>query len=53
MSDDRFELITPIEHPDYEQFFGPLSQACWPELMLHDPVAVRYWGDLYTRCAEY
>ena len=53
MTDDRFQLITPTDFPDYEAFVGPLSQACWPEFMLHDPIADRYWGDLYTRFGDF
>jgi GNAT superfamily N-acetyltransferase len=47
------ELITPASHPEYRRIVAPLASACWPEFMLHDPVADEHWGALFDRFADY
>jgi GNAT superfamily N-acetyltransferase len=46
-------LITPANCPGYRQLVAPLAEACWPEFMLHDPIADKYWGDLFDRFPGY
>ncbi len=53
MTDERFQLITPATHADYHPLVAPLAEACWPEFMLHDPIADRHWDDLFERFTEY
>lgn len=53
MPDERFQLITPATHADYEQLVEPLADASWPEFMLHDPIAGNYWHNLFSRFPEY
>lgn len=40
-------LITPATHPEYRRLVAPLAEACWPEFMLHDPIADKYWSRLF------
>jgi hypothetical protein len=53
MTDERLQPITPASRDDYQQLMNPLSEACWPEFMLHDPITDLYWPDLFTRFPEY
>jgi GNAT superfamily N-acetyltransferase len=53
MLDSRLEWITPASRADYEELMSPLADACWPEFMLHDPIADRYWHNLFERFADY
>ena len=53
MEPDRFQNITPSSHEDYRQIVAPLSEACWPEIMLHDRVADEHWSALFERFSEY
>jgi GNAT superfamily N-acetyltransferase len=53
MTDSRFQLITPATRADYQTLVEPLADACWPEFMLHDPIADQYWNDLFERFSEY
>ena len=47
------QFITPGTYPDYRRSVAPLAEACWPEFMLHDAVAEKYWGALFERFSEY
>lgn len=49
----RFQLIGPHELPDYRDRAGELSEASWPEFMLHDPIAGENWHELFDRFNEY
>jgi GNAT superfamily N-acetyltransferase len=49
----ELKLITPANHPEYRRLVAPLAEACWPEFMLHDPVADEYWGQLFEQFSEY
>ncbi len=49
----RFQIITPATRGDYRQIVAPLAEACWPEFMLHDPVADEYWSALFERFSDY
>jgi GNAT superfamily N-acetyltransferase len=43
---DENALITLEERPDLEDAFAGVIGDAWPEFMLHDAVANRYWADL-------
>ncbi len=47
------KLITPATCPDYRHLVAPLSEVCWPEIMLHDPIADEHWGALFERFSDY
>lgn len=47
------QLITPATRADFRRLVAPLAETCWPEFMLHDPVADKYWGDLFERFSDY
>ncbi len=49
----ELKFITPANCPDYRRLVAPLSEACWPEFMLHDPIADEYWGRLFEYFSEY
>ena len=53
MLDKRFQFITPIDTPDYEELLKGLAAAAWPEFMLHDPVADQLWDNLFSIFPEY
>ena len=53
MNNDRFQIITPKDLEDYRNQAGNLSEVCWPEFMLHDPVANENWHELFDRFEEY
>ena len=52
MSADRFQVITPA-HADYRNLVRGLTKEVWPEFMLHDAVATKYWHELLDRFADY
>jgi GNAT superfamily N-acetyltransferase len=49
----RFRIITPKDLPDYRDHAGDISDASWPEFMLHDPIANENWHELFDRFEEY
>jgi GNAT superfamily N-acetyltransferase len=49
----RFKWVHPVEAPDYQDLVDSLAEACWPEFMLHDPVADELWADLLERFSQY
>jgi GNAT superfamily N-acetyltransferase len=53
MNPSRFQLITPNVLADYRDRAGEISEASWPEFMLHDPIAYEYWHELFDRFIEY
>jgi GNAT superfamily N-acetyltransferase len=53
MNTSRFQLIKPWDLPDYRDRAGDLSEASWPEFMLHDAVANENWHELFDRFSEY
>ena len=53
MDPTRFQIITPSTDNDYRKLVGPLAEACWPEFMLHDPIADEYWSALFERFSDY
>jgi GNAT superfamily N-acetyltransferase len=53
MDSNRFQLISPNDLMDYRDRAGELSEASWPEFMLHDPIANENWHELFDRFNTY
>ena len=53
MNTDRYQIISPNDLPDYRQRAGEITDASWPEFMLHDPIANENWHELFDRFEEY
>lgn len=53
MTKQRYQLITPDDLEDYRDRAADISEASWPEFMLHDPVANENWHELFDRFHEY
>jgi hypothetical protein len=53
MNASRFQFIKPNDLPDYRNQAGDISEASWPEFMLHDPIANENWHELFDRFSEY
>jgi GNAT superfamily N-acetyltransferase len=53
MPESHFEMITPVDRSDYRNLVAPVTDAVWPEFMLHDPVSNEYWDSLFMDFAEY
>lgn len=45
--------VTLAERPELEAQIPHLHSESWPNFMQADPVAVRYWGALFSTFAEY
>ena len=53
MNTSRFQRIKPGDLPDYRDRAGDISEASWPEFMMHDPIANENWHELFDRFSEY
>ena len=53
METERFRIISPKDLTDYRDRAGELSEASWPEFMLHDPIANENWHELFDRFNGY
>jgi hypothetical protein len=53
MNANRFQLIHPEDLTDYRDRAGEITEASWPEFMLHDPIANENWHELFDRFVEY
>ena len=53
MNTSRFKIIHPNDRADYRDRAGDISEASWPEFMLHDPIANENWHELFDRFSEY
>jgi hypothetical protein len=53
MNSPSFQWIKPEDLPDYRDRAADISEASWPEFMLHDPVANENWHELFDRFGEY
>ena len=53
MDTSRFQFIKPNDLPDYRDRAADLSEASWPEFMLHDTIANENWHELFDRFNEY
>ena len=52
MNTSRFKIIHPNDRADYRDRAGDISEASWPEFMLHDPIANENWHELFDRFSE-
>lgn len=50
---DEYRFKTAAEDPSLLQAKMEITAAVWPEFMLHDPVADRYWGEFEPSFPEY
>ncbi len=53
MNPNRFKVITPNDLDDYADRANIITDASWPEFMLHDPIANEHWHELFDRFEEY
>lgn len=53
MTTSRFQIVTPHDLSDYRDRAANISDASWPEFMLHDPVANENWHELFDRFIDY
>ena len=53
MNTSQFQIITPSDLPDYRSRAGDISEASWPEFMMHDATANANWHELFDRFSEY
>jgi len=53
MNASRFKIISPNDLDDYRERAGEITDASWPEFMLHDPIANENWHELFDRFNEY
>src|SRR5215211_4047228 len=53
MDSNHFRIISPHDLSDYRDRAGELSEASWPEFMMHDPVANENWHEFFDRFNEY
>jgi GNAT superfamily N-acetyltransferase len=53
MNMSRFKIISPNDLENYRQLAGDISDASWPEFMMHDPIANENWHELFDRFEEY
>ncbi len=53
MNSTYFQLITPNDLSDYRDRAAEISNASWPEFMMHDSVANENWHELFDRFSEY
>lgn len=49
MTVPEFTLATLAERPDLTGPIDDVASASWPEFMLQDPVADRFWGQMITK----
>lgn len=45
--------ISPVTRSDYRELISPVSEAVWPEFMMHDPIADERWDGLFEEFGEY
>ena len=49
----NYKIITAKDNPGLLEKNDQLAQLVWSEFMLHDPVANKYFGELYSLFADY
>jgi GNAT superfamily N-acetyltransferase len=52
MSND-LTRISPLTRTDYRELISQVSEAVWPEFMMHDPIANDHWDGLFENFGEY
>jgi hypothetical protein len=48
-----YTYATLAERPELEAAMPRLHSESWPEFVLNDPVAIRYWGSLFSTFADF
>lgn len=48
-----YTYTTLAEQPELEAAMPRLHSESWPEFVLNDPVAIRYWGSLFSTFPEF
>lgn len=45
--------VTLAQRPELEAEMPRLHSESWPEFVLNDPIAIRYWGSLFSTFADF
>ncbi|MBA2285821.1 MAG: GNAT family N-acetyltransferase [Ktedonobacteraceae bacterium] len=53
MSRMPYTVVTLAQRPELEAEMPRLHSESWPEFVLNDPIALRYWGSLFSTFAEF
>ena len=53
MDPTRYKLVSPADLTDYRNQVGDISEASWPEFMMHDRVANENWHELFDRFSDF
>src|SRR5215213_9905901 len=53
MNISRFQIIQPSDLPNYRDLAGDIGVASWPEFMMQDSIANKFWHELFDRFSEY
>ena len=48
-----YTYVTLAQRPELEAEMPRLHSESWPEFILNDPTAVRYWGSLFSTFADF
>ena len=48
-----YKVVSLKERPDLFESQDKIGSEVWPEFMLHDPVAIKYWMQLIDAFREY
>ncbi|HEU5374022.1 MAG TPA: hypothetical protein VFV38_01140 [Ktedonobacteraceae bacterium] len=48
-----YTYVTLTQQPELEAEMPRLHSESWPEFILHDPSAIRYWGSLFSTFADF
>ena len=48
-----YTYITLAQKPELEAEMPRLHSESWPEFILNDPIAIRYWGSLFSTFADF
>jgi hypothetical protein len=48
-----YTYVTLAQRPELEAEMPRLHSESWPEFVLNDPVAIRYWGSLFSTFAAF
>ena len=53
MDGSRFQVVSPLSHPNYRDLVRGMTKAVWPEFMRHDAVANEHWHQLLDSFPEF
>src|SRR6266567_2222298 len=48
-----YSYVTLAQRPELEAEMPRLHSESWPEFILNDPAAIRYWGGLFSTFADF